>query len=350
MVRAREAILAAWRRGARQRVHAHCAGDVRPAAVARRAVHSSRDHAAAAVVPVPSRQGLVLVAHRDGAAVHALHAQAARQQSARGAHPRAVHAAARARAPLLSPPRWPRGPAGALFLLLDRIAPQDRPADPARTACARHAARRGLDSRAPQRRGRTGRDLSGDGQRARSARGARLSARRSAARAPPSARSRSCWSSRLARPTASRASRRCGTRRWRRWRCRTRAGEAPLAAAQRGLEWLRQLQLLDEPGDWRIQPPAPRRRRLGVPIRQQLLPRPRRHGGSRLGNDAGERLRRATRPPSTVRSTGWPACKAATAASRPSMSTTPATTSTRSRSPIMARCSIRRPATSRRGW
>jgi squalene-hopene/tetraprenyl-beta-curcumene cyclase len=33
------------------------------------------------------------------------------------------------------------------------------------------------------------------------------------------------------------------------------AGESALAAAERGLEWLRQRQLLDEPGDWRIRRP-----------------------------------------------------------------------------------------------
>jgi squalene-hopene/tetraprenyl-beta-curcumene cyclase len=42
-----------------------------------------RDHAAAEVVPVPSRQGVLLVAHGDGAAVHPVHAQAGRQESAR---------------------------------------------------------------------------------------------------------------------------------------------------------------------------------------------------------------------------------------------------------------------------
>ena len=82
MVRARNAIL---QRGGAARanvLHAHRAGAVRPGAVARRAVHSGRDHAAAALVPVPSRQGVVLVAHGDGAAVHPVHAQAAGQESA----------------------------------------------------------------------------------------------------------------------------------------------------------------------------------------------------------------------------------------------------------------------------
>ncbi len=52
------------------------------AAVARRALYSRRDHAAAEVVSVSPRQGLVLVAHGDGAAVHPVHAQAGRQEPA----------------------------------------------------------------------------------------------------------------------------------------------------------------------------------------------------------------------------------------------------------------------------
>ena len=80
MVRARAGDPGARRRRARERVHAHRAGAVRPAAVARRAVHPGRDHAAAEVVLLPSRQGVLLVAHRDGAAVHPVHAQAARRR------------------------------------------------------------------------------------------------------------------------------------------------------------------------------------------------------------------------------------------------------------------------------
>ena len=71
------------RRGALQRVHPHPAGPVRPGAVARRAGDAGRDHAAAALVPVPSGQGVLLVAHRDRAALDPDGAQAARAQSAR---------------------------------------------------------------------------------------------------------------------------------------------------------------------------------------------------------------------------------------------------------------------------
>ena len=77
MVRARAAIL---ERGgaARANVFTRIAlALVRPAAVARRALHPRRDHAAAEVVLLPSRQGVVLVAHGHGAAVHPVHAQAA---------------------------------------------------------------------------------------------------------------------------------------------------------------------------------------------------------------------------------------------------------------------------------
>ena len=56
------------RRRALQRLHAHHARAVRPGAVARGAGDAGRDHAAAALVPVPPRQGVLLVAHGDRAA------------------------------------------------------------------------------------------------------------------------------------------------------------------------------------------------------------------------------------------------------------------------------------------
>ncbi len=57
----------------------------------------------------------------------------------------------------------------------------------------------------------------------------------------------------------------------------------------RALDWLQTEQLLDEPGDWRVDRPELARRRLGVPVRQQLLPRSRRHGGGRLGHASSAR-------------------------------------------------------------
>ena len=102
MVRARDRDSRARRRRSRERVHAHRARAVRADSLAWRALPSRRDHAAAEVVFLPPRQSIVLVAHGHGAAVHPLHAQAGREESAQRAHPRAVHDAAGAGAQLFS--------------------------------------------------------------------------------------------------------------------------------------------------------------------------------------------------------------------------------------------------------
>ena len=64
MARARAAILARGGARALQRLHPHPARAVRRGAVARGAGDAGRDHAAAALVSVSSRQDVVLVAHR----------------------------------------------------------------------------------------------------------------------------------------------------------------------------------------------------------------------------------------------------------------------------------------------
>ncbi len=69
------------RRRARQCVHALPAGALRHRAVARGAGDAGRDHAAAEMVSVPSRQDLVLEPHRDRAASGADGEEAARAQS-----------------------------------------------------------------------------------------------------------------------------------------------------------------------------------------------------------------------------------------------------------------------------
>ena len=77
MARARAAILARGGARRRQRLHPHHAGPVRRGAVARGAGDAGRDHAAAALVSVSHRQGVVLVAHGDRAAAGADGAAAA---------------------------------------------------------------------------------------------------------------------------------------------------------------------------------------------------------------------------------------------------------------------------------
>ena len=52
-----------WRRGEEQRLHPLPAGALRRNSMARRADHAGRDHASAALVSLPSRQGLLLGAH-----------------------------------------------------------------------------------------------------------------------------------------------------------------------------------------------------------------------------------------------------------------------------------------------
>ena len=64
-------------------------------------------------------------------------------------------------------------------------------------------------------------------------------------------------------------------------------------------------------------------RRLGVPVRERLLPRSRRHRRGRLGHASGAQHAPTTPRACAGRSTGWSACRARTAASPPSMPTTP---------------------------
>ena len=76
MARAREAIRSRGGARALERVHAADAGAVRLHSLARRAGHAGRDHAAAEVVSVPSRQDFLLEPHRHRAAAGAAGAQA----------------------------------------------------------------------------------------------------------------------------------------------------------------------------------------------------------------------------------------------------------------------------------
>ena len=107
-----------------QRLHPGAARALRPGAVARRAGDAGRDHGAAALVPVPPRQGQLLVAHRDRAAAGADVEAPAGAQQAQGRRARAVRDAARAgqglvqlqsqgRVGLVLPRRRPRAAAHA---------------------------------------------------------------------------------------------------------------------------------------------------------------------------------------------------------------------------------------------
>ncbi len=122
------------------------------------------------------------------------------------------------------------------------------------------------------------------------------------------------------------------------------AGDAAaVEAATRALDWLKTLQLLDEPGDWRSTVPAWRAEagRFNMPIAttpiwtiRRWLP----------GPCTRRAIRHATPRACAGRWIGWPACRARTVGSRPSTPTIPATTSTRFPSPTMALCWILRRA------
>ena len=87
-------------------------------------VHSRRDHAAAALVSVPSRQGVVLVAHGDGAAVHPVH-RTSRAREIRATCTSASCSRRRRRTSITTSGcrhRARRAPLARAFFLLDRCA------------------------------------------------------------------------------------------------------------------------------------------------------------------------------------------------------------------------------------
>ena len=98
----------------------------------------------------------------------------------------------------------------AFFAAVDRVLRLAEPYMPKAQRQRAIDARGRLGRRAPQRRGRAGRDLSGDGQQRDDVRRARLSAGSSAAGGGARARSTSCWWCMRTRPIASPASRRSG--------------------------------------------------------------------------------------------------------------------------------------------
>ena len=154
----------ARRRREEQRVHPRAALALRRDPVEQRAGDAGRDHAAAEVVSVPSRQDLVLGAHRDRAAAGAAGAEAEGDQSARRDDRRAV----------------PPGPEDGRRRRTRRRTRSGRgsSASAASTSCCARSSRimpkrtrkRAIDKavafvdRAAQRHRRARRDLSGDGE------------------------------------------------------------------------------------------------------------------------------------------------------------------------------------------
>ena len=125
-------------------------------------------------------------------------------------------------------------------------------------------------------------------------------------------------------------------------------GEKAIAAANRGLDWLKPLQVLDVKGDWIEQRPNVRPGGWAFQYNNAHYPDLDDTAVVVMAMDRarGRARRRCSTRRSRARANGSSACRARTAAGRRSMPTTPTTTSTTSRSPITARCSIRRPRTS----
>ena len=166
----------AWWRRHDQRVHAHAARVARHRAVARRADRPGRDHAPAALVPVPPVPDFVLGPHGAGAAAGAAGAQAVVAPSARRDHRRTLSRPVGAYPPCAAG----RAPVAAVVCRVRA----DRRADPLHgtvlpvgSAPAGNRQGRRVRHRATEWRGRPRRDFPGDGEHGDDVRRARLSER-----------------------------------------------------------------------------------------------------------------------------------------------------------------------------
>ncbi len=211
--------------------------------------------------------------------------------------------------------------------------------------------RDGMGRRAAQRRGRAWRDFSGDGEQRDDVRRAGLSAGSSATRDRAASRSKSCWWCNRTRPIASPACRRSGTPGLPPTRCWRPATPRRSERVAKGLALARAE--ADSGRAGRLDRAAARcaAGRLGVPICQSALSRCRRHrgGGDGDGSRAGTRCQdRSSRGDRAGAGVDHRLAERATAPGARSTPTTNTTISTTFRSPITARCSIRRPRTSPR--
>ena len=159
MRRARAGDPRARRGGALQRVHPDHARSVRPGALARRAGDAGRDHAAAALVPVPPRQGVLLVARTVILPLLILMALKPRARNPRGVGIAELFVTPPdRRAPLHHQPDRRRAGAGASSAV-DRLLRLVEPRWPRAAARAGRSAGRRLRHRATERRGRPRRHL-----------------------------------------------------------------------------------------------------------------------------------------------------------------------------------------------
>ena len=325
----------ARRRGAQQRVHPRPARALRHHALAKRAGNAGRDHAAAALVSVPPVEGVVLGAHRAGAAAGAAGAEAAREKSARRHHRRTVHRTAAHRSARRTRRRTRNGPGSRCSAA--SISCCGRRCSSFPSGMRKRAIDRAVAFVTERLNGEDGLgaifpamansvmmfDVLGDPAHA--AHRPRL-AREAAGRR------------RATKPIASPACRRCGTRRSPATRCWKSAASEQRRC--RGLDWLLPRQVLDVVGDWAARRPDVRPGGWAFQYANPHYPdlddtavvvmamdRARRNG-------AGDALRRGDR--ARRRMGEGPAEQQRRLGAR-STSTIPTTTSTTSRSPITAR-------------
>ena len=93
-------------------------------------------------------------------------------------------------------------------------------------------------------------------------------------------------------------------------------------AWDRAVDWLLAKEVR-QPGDWQIRRPGRRADRLALPVPQRVLPRSRRHrdGHARRSSDRRWPTTRPSRRRPGAASTGCSRCRTATAAGRPTTST-----------------------------
>ncbi len=115
------------------------------------------------------------------------------------------------------------------------------------------------------------------------------------------------------------------------------------AAAARGLEWLKPLQVLDVKGDWAEEKPDVRPGGWAFQYRNDHYPDLDDTAVVVMAMDRAATREPVHRLPSRAARNGWKACRAAMAAGAPSTPTTAILISTTSPSPITARCWTRPP-------
>ena len=314
-----------------------------------RAGDAGRDHAAAALVSVPPRQDFVLGAHGDRAAAGAAGAEAARANPTRHQHRRTVPRAAAADRPLAERRRIRSGRWFQFFRGIDAVLRVRRAVLPeALRASARSTRRSHSSTERLNGEDGLGAIFPGDGQCGDDVRRARLCReiiRDARSRAQSVEKLLVDQGRRSLLPALRLAGVGHGARRHALLEvgdARSRGG-APTAA----LEWLKPLQVLDVDGDWATQRPNVRPGGWAFQYANAHYPDLDDTAVVVMAMDRARKLdRRRMRYDAAIDARprmGRAACRAATAAGRAFDADNDYDISTTFRSPITARCSIRRP-------